>query len=225
MHRPAVHILALALTLCCLLSCGGGKARIIPRGKLARIYEELYLADRWSDSKQEYRLATDTTAFYETILESYGYTSADYRATVEHYLEDPERFSRILKKTSARLSAKSKELNKSADRIQQILEMLERAKDLAPTYRSLTDAPLDSVLKLVYADTSAFRMEGRVGEEAAAKEPADTLTSAEDAPALQLDAPAPSVDRLIRADDDISPARPAPLGGAADSRTVTQIER
>ncbi len=153
MKRLAVHTLALAVALSCLLACGHGKDRVIPRGKLSRIYEELYLADRWADSKSEYRVQSDTTDFYETILKSYGYTSADYRASVEHYLEDPERFSRILKKTSARLGAKSKELDKSANRIREIREMLERAKDLTPEFKPLTDISMDSLIQIVLADT------------------------------------------------------------------------
>lgn len=165
MKRLAKHFLLLALALSCLTACDGGKDRIIPRGKLARIYEELFLADKWSELTTESRRMADTTAFYETILESYGYTSADYRASVEHYLEDPERFSRILKKTSARLSAKSKELNKSADKIQEIMDMLDRAKLFAPTYKSLSDVTLDSILTLFASESSAvFRMQGRVGD-------------------------------------------------------------
>ena len=161
MKRLPVHILALAVALFCLSACSGGKDRIIPRGKLSRIYEELYLADKWADSKQDYRTQADTTDFYETIFKSYGYTTADYRASVEYYLNDPERFSRILKKTAARLTAKSKELDKSADRIQEILQMLERAKETAPTYTSLTDMTLDSLMSAVFS-VPTFNFEGRV---------------------------------------------------------------
>ena len=161
MKARAIHTLALAVALSCLLACGHGKDRVIPRGKLSRIYEELYLADRWADSKPEYRNQADTTDYYETILKSYGYTSADYRASVEHYLEDPERFSRILKKTASRLTAKSKALTKSADRIQKIKEMLERGKEFAPEYGSLTDVTIDSLMKLVFSEPE-FEFGGRV---------------------------------------------------------------
>jgi hypothetical protein len=182
MKRLAVHTLALALALSCLLACGGGKDKIIPRGKLSRIYEELYLADRWADLKTEYRSQADTTDFYETVLESYGYTSADYRASVEYYLNDPERFSRILKKVSARLTAKSKDLGESANRIQEILEMLERAKDTAPQYKSLTDMSLDSLMRLVF-DVPRYYVE--LPEEKT--EPDSTLTGSAQADSVRTD--------------------------------------
>ena len=171
MRRPAVHILVWVLLLFCLLSCSRKEEKIIPRGKLSRIYEELFLADKWSELKMENREAADTTAFYETILKSYGYTSADYRASVEHYLEDPERFSRILKKASSRLSAKGKELTESADRLQDILNMLDRAKSYAPKFKSISDADLDSILTLFRSDTVRFEMRGKVD----AAVPEDTL--------------------------------------------------
>jgi hypothetical protein len=176
MKRLAVHTLALAVALSCLLACGHGKDKVIPRGKLSRIYEELYLADRWADSKSEYRVQSDTTDFYETILKSYGYTSADYRASVEYYLQDPERFSRILKKTAARLTEKSKELDTSADRIQKIMEMLERAKGKAPKYGSLTDVTLDSLMKFVFAGPG-FRLEGQVETQDSVQTRADSIRS------------------------------------------------
>ncbi len=182
MKRLAVHTLALALALSCLLACGGGKDKIIPRGKLSRIYEELYLADRWADLKTEYRSQADTTDFYETVLESYGYTSADYRASVEYYLNDPERFSRILKKTSARLTAKSKDLGESANRIQEILEMLERAKDTAPQYKSLTDISLDSLMRLVF-DVPRYNVELPAEKTA----PDSTLTGSDQADSTLTD--------------------------------------
>ena len=176
MKRLAVHTLALAVALSCLLACGHGKDKVIPRGKLSRIYEELYLADRWADSKSEYRVQSDTTDFYETILKSYGYTSADYRASVEYYLQDPERFSRILKKTAARLTEKSKELDTSADRIQKIMEMLERAKGQAPKYNSLTDITIDSLMQLVFA-SPAFRLEGQVETQDSVQTRVDSIRS------------------------------------------------
>ncbi|MDO4826324.1 MAG: DUF4296 domain-containing protein [Bacteroidia bacterium] len=163
MKSPAVHTLALAVAISLLLSCRGADEKVIPRGKLSRIYEELYLADRWADSKSEYRLQVDTTDFYESILESYGYTAADYRASVDFYLNDPERFSRILKKAAARLKARSKELDKSADRIREIQQMLQRAKSQAPEFEALTDMTLDSLMKLVSHDYT-FHFAGRIGE-------------------------------------------------------------
>lgn len=136
MKRLAVHIFVVVALSSCLVACGR-RVRVIPRNKLAAIYAELYAADQWSDSEMKYRLAADTTAFYETILKSYGYTSADYRASVDRYLKDPERFSRILKKSSTILQAESDKMNVSVNELQDIQDLIERARKLAPKYERL----------------------------------------------------------------------------------------
>ena len=52
----------------------------------------------------------DTSLVYEPIFEKYGYTSADYRKSVDVYMDDPERFSRILRTTVGIFDKKLKEL-------------------------------------------------------------------------------------------------------------------
>ncbi|MGN1220408.1 MAG: DUF4296 domain-containing protein, partial [Candidatus Cryptobacteroides sp.] len=52
----------------------------------------------------------DTSLVYEPILEKYGYSSADYRKSVETYMDDPERYSRILRTTAEILDKRIKEL-------------------------------------------------------------------------------------------------------------------
>jgi hypothetical protein len=54
-------------------------------------------------------------AFYEPIFEEYGYTVEDYWASVSHYLLDPDRFSRIVKRSNAMLTAELKALQKAQE--------------------------------------------------------------------------------------------------------------
>ena len=92
------------------VSCDGKKDKIIPRGKLAEIYAEMLLVDQWITSNPGNRQVADTSLVYEPILEEYGYTSADYRKSVEAYMDDPERFSRILRTTVSIMDKKLKAL-------------------------------------------------------------------------------------------------------------------
>ena len=95
------HILTL-LAACILIisSCKRGDEKIIPRKDMAKIYAEMLVVDQWVQLDQAVRKTMDTTLVYEPILEKYGYDSDDYRNSVYKYLDDPERFSRILREAA-----------------------------------------------------------------------------------------------------------------------------
>jgi hypothetical protein len=107
------HIPSLLLVVILLLSsCGNEGRKVIPRSKLAKIYAEMLLTDQWIQDTPDIRSIADTSLIYEPILEKYGYDSDDYQYTVEHYMADPERFSRILRSTVAILDKDLKALRK-----------------------------------------------------------------------------------------------------------------
>ena len=77
---------------------------------MAHIYAEMLVADQWLLEHAKFRFQADTSLVYEPIFQSYGYTTEDYRASVEYYMNDPERYSRILRTTSDILERKIDEL-------------------------------------------------------------------------------------------------------------------
>lgn len=104
------HIVTVLVLAVCLCSCGR-EGKVIPRNKFARIYAEMFLADSWlSTASPEARQRSDTMAFYEPIFEKYGYTVEDYWASVSYYLQDPDRFSRILNRSNQQLETQLKAL-------------------------------------------------------------------------------------------------------------------
>lgn len=105
LHIPAVFA---ALLLC--LACSDDKLKVIPKGKMAKIYAEMLVMDQWAVSEPHLRQTADTSLIYEPIFEKYGYDGEDYRFSVEHYMNDPERFSRILRTTSEILDGRINEL-------------------------------------------------------------------------------------------------------------------
>lgn len=113
MKRSLLYFMSSAVLLVGLLaSCGTQEARIIPRGKLAKIYEEMLMTDQWISNTPLVRMVADTSLVYEPILAKYGYTKDDYVATVDRYMDDPERFSRIFRTTSELLDKRLKVLHK-----------------------------------------------------------------------------------------------------------------
>lgn len=96
------HIYIALVATVLLVSCSKDEAEVIPRSKLAKIYAEMLMTDQWITSTSGVRKIADTSLVYEPILEKYGYSTVDYCKTVEVYMDDPERFSRVLR-TSAEI--------------------------------------------------------------------------------------------------------------------------
>ena len=91
--------MTISAILVCICSCSEG-GKVIPRSKMAKIYADMFIVDAWiTAAPYESRKLADSTRVYEPIFNDYGYTTEDYRASVSYYLQDPDRFSRILKKT------------------------------------------------------------------------------------------------------------------------------
>lgn len=95
-----------------LISCQRDEAEIIPRANLAEIYAEMLLTDQWISSTPGARMIADTSLVYEPILQKYGYDKLDYVKSVDHYMNDPERFSRILRTTSEKLEKRLQHLKR-----------------------------------------------------------------------------------------------------------------
>lgn len=111
MRKFVLHILVPAAILICLSACKK-EAEVIPRAKLSKIYAELFVADSWlfiAPSEAKYK--ADTMAFYEPIFKKYGYSTADYLWSVEYYLNDPERFARIINKARSIMESELETLN------------------------------------------------------------------------------------------------------------------
>lgn len=93
-------------------SCSKSEVEVIPRDKMADIYMEMFMTDQWITSTPGMRMIADTSLVYEPILQKYGYDKADYMHSVDFYMDDPERFARILRETSENLDKRIKHLHK-----------------------------------------------------------------------------------------------------------------
>ncbi len=111
MRITGQHILvALIAAVALFSSCGKDEAEIIPRKKLAKIYAEMLVTDQWITATPGVRRIADTSLVYEPILEKYGYDTEDYLKSVDFYMDDPERFSRILRTSGEILEEQIAEL-------------------------------------------------------------------------------------------------------------------
>lgn len=125
MKAGRFHILLAMVLVACLSACGQ-KGKIIPRSEMAEVYADLFMADQWILYAPEQSRVADTTMVYERVFNMHGYTTKDYVASVDYYLRDPKRYSRILKKTDAILSGKLDKLNALVAEETELREQLER---------------------------------------------------------------------------------------------------
>lgn len=109
MSRSVRVVLALVAAAICFSACSQ-HARVIPQKKMELIFQDLLMADQWATSDPSYQELTDTTLYYEPIFNKYGYTSFDYKKSVNHYLEDPAKFSKMLKRVALSLEARGAKL-------------------------------------------------------------------------------------------------------------------
>ena len=120
MKKGLLHIAVLAIMICGIMnSCSKNGTKVIPRRTMARIYAEMLMTDQWITSTPGMRMIADTSLVYEPILQRYGYDSDDYRKSMDVYMDDPERFARILRTTGELLQDRIDELEKQ----QKLLEI------------------------------------------------------------------------------------------------------
>lgn len=156
MRLKGTHI-ALALLILLAASCGR-KGRVIPSGTMSSIYAEMFLADQWLQDHTASRRTADTSDFYASIFRSHGYSFKDFDRSVNHYLERPEKYSRILERSSELIGEKLDVLKKEQNRLKMLEEMEKYLKKYAlpPTdfeKDSLMWAP-DSLKKLIVKDST-----------------------------------------------------------------------
>lgn len=144
MGRCRRHIaLLLAAVLFVSVSCRRDEAEVIPRAKLSKIYAEMLVTDQWITATPGVRMIADTSLVYEPILEKYGYDSDDYRKSVDHYMNDPERFSRILRTSSELLDKRINQLKQEQKRVEALAKLPKIKSDFRPGdyVPYLTDEP------------------------------------------------------------------------------------
>ena len=110
--KPLLKHIVPLLAVIVFASCKKDEAEVIPRGKMADIYAEMLMTDQWISSTPGVRMIADTSLVYEPILQKYGYDKYDYIKSIDHYMNDPERFSRILRSSGEKLERRLKELRK-----------------------------------------------------------------------------------------------------------------
>jgi hypothetical protein len=158
LFRYIIIALSLFVTFFSLNSCG--KDGIIDKDEMAQIYAEMLVTDQWINTTPGVRMIADTSLVYAPILERYGYNAADYRRSVDYYLNDPDTYADIMKETVRILDSKLADLNK---RKHEINEAKERAKYIKSMSQDISID--DSWLAMKHIEDNGFGLDDSLSVE------------------------------------------------------------
>lgn len=175
------HIVVVILAA---VSCTG--PRTIPRDKLGDIFHDMFLQDQQIKNDVTLRRIADTSLVYQGIFKEYGYDTDDYLHTINKYIRDPEKLSKVFEKVAERLLAESRDIRKEKDFQEWQARFMAIYKHRIDT-TSLPRVPLGAV------DTMYFRLHK---DQVRYFPPPDTLTPVLDTMVFSLDTLAVQQDSL-----------------------------
>lgn len=153
MKRFPAYLVVLALAVGLSLASCGKKDRVIPREKMAEIYAEMYVLDQWLDENRSLRREADTSLVYAPVLDKYGYTYDDYLNSVNVYMKDPTRYSRILRRTSEILGSRLTELKVEKKAQEDALKESRRLDSLRNLIHLNVDSLMNSMVRTAPSDS------------------------------------------------------------------------
>jgi Domain of unknown function (DUF4296) len=107
---PYIFLVILILTQ----SCKSNKD-VIGEEEFSVILSEMYLADQFIESHQQFRAQADTMQVYSAIFKKYGYTSAEYEKSVQYYLQRGDLYKTVNQKAREILVHKNNKLKQLLD--------------------------------------------------------------------------------------------------------------
>lgn len=153
MKRFPAYLVVLALAVGLSLASCGKKERVIPREKMAEIYAEMYVLDQWLDENRSLRREAETSLVYAPVLDKYGYTYDDYLNSVNVYMKDPTRYSRILRRTSEILGSRLTELKVEKKAQEDALKESRRLDSLRNLIHLNVDSLMNSMVRTAPSDS------------------------------------------------------------------------
>lgn len=169
----------------------------------------MFIADQMLQTLPGSGRMADTSLVYESIFRKYGYTTADYRKSIEYYMEDPMIFTRTIKQAGLIIDARIKELEKLKKEEDKILAEKKRREEAAQRKEDEArenEALLDSLLhdNAATVEDNGFINMGGFGipsKKFSMMEEADSVAVAVDSLGVAADSLAARVDSVAVAVD------------------------
>lgn len=167
------------------LSCNG--PRKISRKDMVNIYHDMFLLDQQIRHDITLKHIADTSLAYEGLFQSYGYSTEDYIFSINEYIKDPDKFSKVFADVADILTREADDIKKEAaflDWKKSMMEIYTREIDTSRGPKVPKDIVDSLHMRLVGASVEFFPPEDTIAYDI------DTLVFARDTVAL---APADSL--------------------------------
>lgn len=102
------------LILLSFLSCSR-TGKVLSVNRMAEIYADMFIADQWLRDNPASRRMVDTTLFYDPIFEMHDCSREDFVASVGYYIDKPDKFSKILKRSSQMIQSDKNRFEKLSE--------------------------------------------------------------------------------------------------------------
>lgn len=103
--RRFVYIVLLFCVLSIVSSC---HRSVIPRERMMQVIKEMMITDVRIQSVDSLSRLADSTAVYEAVLHSMGYSVPEFEKTINYYINRPDRFRSLVKKLQEEVSEERK---------------------------------------------------------------------------------------------------------------------
>lgn len=113
------------------------------------IYADMAMADALLSQNYQNRRVADTSRVYAAILQKYGYTEDDFRASEEAYIKDAGRYVRMVKKAVLKLDAEKKTLKEEKRKADDLRDRAAAVRRFAPHRIYLLDT-LDTADSVIF---------------------------------------------------------------------------
>ena len=103
MRKMVIWLVGLPAVVIACLSCGN--SGIIPENDMVKILSKIYITDGITFLPEKHTLfGRDTIAYYEPIIESYGYTTQEFDSSMKYYAYHTEKLDEIFDRVIMELS-------------------------------------------------------------------------------------------------------------------------
>ena len=126
MKKAGLHIL-LVLLLASSAACSRG-SRVIPERKMTELIADMFIADQWLHDFPQYRSKADTTLFYDAVFRMHGYTFEDYQASLDFYIDHPDKFIKVSQKAADLIGSRREAFSGETQREREVNDILRHAK-------------------------------------------------------------------------------------------------
>lgn len=124
-----------------LIGCSGNP--IIPKKDMVLILEQIYITDGVVSISESSLGFKDSIAYYEPILNKYGYTTSEFDSSIKYYAQRTEELDEIFDKVILELSKQQEQFAKDSSNIEAPIDSVIKSENNLWPHKTKWDMTID----------------------------------------------------------------------------------